>query len=108
MDTRLSSTARGFFIWKNYTRFPWDKTALDPRRPAGGGIHLLARHDRELAYDQIYHEHLLYYVLHSFQRLLSQFDLESMMPTWIPSMAEAALLSSPTPGWPSGRNGCSS
>jgi hypothetical protein len=28
------------------------------------------------AYDQIYHEHLLYYSLLTFQRLLSQFDLE--------------------------------
>jgi hypothetical protein len=28
------------------------------------------------AYDQIYHEHLLYYSLHSLQRLLSQFDME--------------------------------
>lgn len=28
------------------------------------------------AYDQIYHEHLLYYSLYSFQNLLNQFDLE--------------------------------
>ena len=31
---------------------------------------------KNLAYDQIYHEHLLYYSLHSFQNLLNIFDLE--------------------------------
>jgi len=31
---------------------------------------------RNLAYDQIYHEHLLYYMIHSFQALLNQFGLE--------------------------------
>ena len=31
---------------------------------------------RNCAYDQIYHEHLLYYSLSSFQRLLDQFGLE--------------------------------
>ena len=31
---------------------------------------------RNCAYDQIYHEHLLYYSLQSFSRLLEQFDLE--------------------------------
>jgi hypothetical protein len=31
---------------------------------------------KNLAFDQIYHEHLLYYSLHSFQKLLDQFDLE--------------------------------
>lgn len=31
---------------------------------------------KNCAYDQIYHEHLLYYSLHSFSRLLEQFNLE--------------------------------
>ncbi len=31
---------------------------------------------KHCAYDQIYHEHLVYYSLHSFQYLLEQFDLE--------------------------------
>ncbi len=31
---------------------------------------------KNLAFDQIYHEHLLYYSLNSFQKLLNQFDLE--------------------------------
>ena len=31
---------------------------------------------KNLAFDQIYHEHLLYYSLHSLQNLLDQFDLE--------------------------------
>lgn len=31
---------------------------------------------KNLAFDQIYHEHLLYYCLHSFQKLLDQFELE--------------------------------
>ena len=31
---------------------------------------------KNCAYDQIYHEHLLYYSLYSFQGLLEQFGLE--------------------------------
>ncbi len=31
---------------------------------------------KNLAFDQIYHEHLLYYSLHSFQKLLDQFQLK--------------------------------
>ena len=31
---------------------------------------------KNLAFDQIYHEHLLYYSLYSFQKLLDQFELE--------------------------------
>ncbi len=31
---------------------------------------------KNLAFDQIYHEHLLYYSLHSFQKLLDQFELK--------------------------------
>ncbi len=39
---------------------------------------------KNLAFDQIYHEHLLYYSLHSFQKLLDQFDLNIHFAKMLP------------------------